>query len=413
MTNCHVCGQPQCVELVDFGRQPLCHHFFDGNQVEGVYPLVLGQCDHCGIVQLTKRIDPQQMLPRFDWLAYNEPEQHVDALVNLLRSLPGITPGANICGISHKDESTLRRFRERGFEKVWRIDPRSDLAMNHPREGIETIQHRLKPELADGLRKKYGAPDLIIARHVIEHTHDTVGFMETLRRLVKPTGYVVVEIPDCREPFELLDYTALWEDHTLYFEETTLRTCLAIGGFSTVHIECYPAPYETAVVAIAQLQSGVAITNAPPVERLKWQQTAHRFAQSWSTRRQALREKLADWRNDGKVVLFGAGHHAVMFTNLMGVADLIEFVIDDHPKKRGLHMPGSRLPIVGSENLTHEDIKLCLSSLGAGSEKKVMEKHQGFVQRGGTFAAIFPTTREEPLSLLAGPARPAKSCCAP
>ena len=90
MTNCHVCGQPQCVELVDFGRHPLCHHFFDGNQVEGVYPLVLGQCEHCGIVQLTKRIDPQQMLPRFDWLVYNEPEQHVDALVNLLRSLPGV-----------------------------------------------------------------------------------------------------------------------------------------------------------------------------------------------------------------------------------------------------------------------------------------------------------------------------------
>lgn len=410
MTNCHVCGLPQCVELVDFGRQPLCHHFFDGTRAEEIYPLVLGQCAHCGIVQLTKRIAPQQMVPRFDWLVYNEPEQHVDALVQMLRSLPGISPGANICGVSHKDESSLRRFQEQGFDHVWRIDPRSDLGMGNPREGIETIQQRLKPDLAESLQKKYGAPDLIIARHVIEHTHDTVGFMETMRRLVKPNGYVVFEIPDCGEPFALLDYTALWEDHTLYFEETTLRTCLALGGFSTVRIERYPAPYETAVVAIAQSQSGGVAPCVPPAQ---WQATAHRFAQSWGARRQALRETLAAWRNAGKVALFGAGHHAVMFTNLMGVADLVEFVVDDHPRKRGLHMPGSRLPIVGSENLMREDLKFCLSSLGAGSEKKVMEKHQSFVQRGGTFSAIFPTVREKPLSLLAGPTQPAQLFCSP
>lgn len=409
MTICQVCGKPQCVELADFGKQPLCHHFFDGTQAEGMHPLVLGRCENCGLVQLTKRIDPKEMIPRFDWLVYNEPEQHVDELVKVLRGLPGLPPDANICGISHKDESTLRRFREQGFGKVWRVDPRSDLGISNPREGIETIQQRLQPHLAEGLRKKYGAPDLVIARHVLEHTHDTLGFMETLHRLVKPTGYVVFEVPDCAQPFELLDYTTLWEDHTLYLGEAALQKCLAAGGFSTVRVESYPAPYETAVVAITKPQTGANVSLLSTNDQLEDQ--ALRFAQAWGPRRTALRDSLSDWRNDGKIALFGAGHHAVMFLNLLGVADLIEFVIDDHPRKRGLRMPGSRLPIVGSEELMKANVKFCLTSLGAGSEKKVMQKHAGFVRRGGTFASIFPTARDKVLTHLEGSGMSAKSCC--
>ena len=47
-----------------------------------------------------------------------------------------------------------------------------------------------------------------------------------------------------------LDYTTLWEDHTLYFVEGTLRQALHEGGFSVVDFQCYRAPYENALVAI-------------------------------------------------------------------------------------------------------------------------------------------------------------------
>src|SRR5258707_337673 len=120
------------------------------------------------------------------------------------------------------------------------------------RQPIQTIQKRIQPPLAEHLLRKYGAPDLIVARHVLEHAHDPIGFMETLRRFVKPTGYVIFEVPDCDQPFDLLDYTVLWEDHVLYLGNESLGACLRTGGFSVLRVDSYPAPYETAVVAIAQ-----------------------------------------------------------------------------------------------------------------------------------------------------------------
>lgn len=403
MSACCVCQAGQCHRLLDFGRQPVCHHFRDETQHEGLYPLVLGRCERCGLVQLMEKVPAPELVPRFDWLVNNEPEDHLDALVDVLCTLPGVSPDANICGVSHKDESLLCRFRKKGFEYVWAIDRKGELEIENPRAGIETIQQRMKPLLAATLQQRHGVPDVVIARHVLEHADEPVCLMETLRCLSRPRGYVVFEVPDCALPFQLFDYTVLWEEHRIYFTECTLRTCLEAGGFFVEQILSYPAPYETVLVAITRPQATRRESFACPT---KEGERAISFANGFSQRQRDIRGLLLRWKKTGKIALFGAGHHAVMFTNLMGVGDLIEFVLDDHPCKRGLRMPGTRLPIVGSEKLMEENIVLCLSSLGAGSERKVLSKIQRFIDRGGAFASIFPTDKKEPLTFRAGPHQP-------
>jgi len=48
-------------------------------------------------------------------------------------------------------------------------------------------------------------------------------------------------------------------------------------------------------------------------------------------------------------------------------------------------------------------VKLCLSSLGAESEAKILRKHAQFTEKGGTFASIFPIKPGTLLNYLAGP----------
>ncbi|MGA2140287.1 MAG: methyltransferase domain-containing protein [Verrucomicrobiia bacterium] len=406
MTTCSLCGQRRCSELVQFGDQPVCHHYFDGGEPEGTNLIGLGQCEACGLVQLTRAIPAEMLVPRFDWIAYNEPEGHLDDLVAALGGLPGMTPAASIAGTSYKEDSTLARFRRLGYAHTWRIDPISDLGASDCRTGMETIQSRLRPDVVEGLRRKHGPPDVVIVRHVLEHTDNPREFMEALRQLVRPGGYVVFEVPDCARGFDLFDYTVLWEDHSLYFGESTLRMCLRRGGFSIVRFLRFTAPYENSLVAIASPQ---ATTEAPGLTEEEMQTEKNRvqgFAGGFPKRRAALRRLLADWRQHGKVAMFGAGHHAAMFINLMGVADLIDFVVDDHPRKCGLRMPGSRLPIVNSGALIRENVRLCLTSLGFESEMKVVQRHRDFVGQGGTFASIFPVNPETLLNFVAGPSQP-------
>jgi hypothetical protein len=402
MRDCAVCQQPICDEFINFGDLPICHHFLKDGETEATHPAALGQCGFCGLVQMMEPIPPAKLIPRFDWITYNEPEAHLDAVVEVLQGLPGLNSASRIAGLSFNDDSTLRRFRERGFANTWRADMAADLEIQVPNAGIEMVQSRVQPPLAAKLRQKYGTPDLLIVRMILEHTGQASALLQTLRELISPSGYVLFDVPDCGRAFDLFDYTTLWEDHTNYFVESTFRGTLTNGGFELMQFECYRGPYENCLVAVAKPSASQRLTPLAEPQKALEIERAGEFASSFEHRRERVRRELEGWRKQGKVALFGAGHQSVMFINLMGLRDLLEFVVDDHPHKCGRTMPGSRLPILPSTALYSERIKFCLSSLGAASEPKVIKKHGQFVQQGGMFASIFPVNRESVFNLLAG-----------
>lgn len=395
MAECRLCKTTSVRMLLDVGMQPVSNRFVADREAEEYrHAIVLGQCGACGLVQLIHSAPADQLLPPYEWITYNEPEGHLDRLVDIVSRLPGVTTDATICGVSYKEESSLERFRKQGFGHTWRIDQASDLGIIDARAGIETIQDRLRPHLVSVLRERYGAPDVIIARHILEHAHNVRQFIETLRMLVKPAGYVIFEVPDCTQLLTVCDCTMLWEEHVLYFTAETFRRCFSFLRFALVRLESYPYPYETSLVGITQPVTDGTSTFLSESVLGDETRRAQAFAEGVSLRRRSLKRFLSDYRrNQGKVAVFGAGHLASMFINIMELKDMIEFVVDDNPQKQELLMPGSRLPIRSSDALIRESIKLCLSSLSPESEEKVILKNQAFRDRGGIFASIFPTSR--------------------
>ena len=393
MTLCHACRSAAVAQLIDLGPQPICNRFLtDAKAQQSLYPMVIGQCDACALVQISRPVPAREMLPRFDWITYNEPEPHLDALVERITRLPGVSKASRICGVSFKDDSTLARFERLGFVNTWRIDPGADLGVRETGIGVETIQDRLTPQMAALLRDKRGASDIVIVRHIIEHTHDLPGFMSALRDLMSATGYIVFEAPDCERAFEQDEFTTLWEEHIVYFTPETFCRTLATGGFALVEFMVHPYPFENSLIAIARRDERPARavpSPAPATETARFR----KFAQALPKYGERIQRYLTDYSvQHGKIALFGAGHLAATYINLFGLAPLIEVVADDNPNKRGLFMPGSALPIRGSAALIEENIKLCLLGLSPQSEDKVIGNNRGFVERGGTFASIFATS---------------------
>ncbi|MDD5629644.1 MAG: SAM-dependent methyltransferase, partial [Elusimicrobia bacterium] len=62
----------------------------------------------------------------------------------------------------------------------------------------------------------------------------------------------------------------------------------------------------------------------------------------------------------------------------------------DDPRKQGLHMPGSRLPIRASSRLAADGISLCLLGLNPDHEGRVLASNRAFLDQGGEFASIYP-----------------------
>lgn len=395
MTTCQICKKSKVKTISDFGPQPLCNRFLiDLDAEEYRHPLVLGQCETCGLIQLTLPVPDGEIAPRFEWLTYNEPEGHLDHLADVICALPGITDKSLACGITSKDDTILRRLEKRKFRQTWRIDPERDLGITIHGAGGETVQAGLTQESVANLANKHGLADVVIARHIYEHASDTHRLLNALKKLVTPNGYVVFEVPDCTQVLVGRDYSMPWEEHILYFTPKTFQKSFGFTDFSLIHYECYPYRVENALVAITHVTENNKSTPLTRDELAYESALGESYGKGVDEYAEKLQQYLKAYKKTkGKAAVFGAGHLACIYINLMGIRDYIEFVVDDNPNKAGLYMPGSRLPIRSSQSLTDEQISLCLLSLNPESEAKVMQKNKAYIEQGGAFVSIFPTSK--------------------
>ena len=378
---CRGCGAA-LKTLLDLGPQPVCNRFLKGPQEkEFRADLALTQCPSCALVQLETPMPVAEVVARYDWIAYREPEGHLDSLAETIARLPGLTMESTVGAVTYKDDSLIDRLDRLGFKNHWRLDPRGDLGIEDSRAGIETIQDRISKNSTHGK-----SADLLIVRHVLEHAYDTRAFAGALKSLVKPGGVILFEIPDNARCFDTFDYGAIWEEHVLYFTESTFKGFLARAGFELAAFYVYPYPMENSLVAIVKPATSAEPAAPPPSRETA---RAEAYARGLPEASAKFRAILARHPRE-RTALFGAGHRSAAFVNLLGLEDSIGMVIDDDVNKKGLFMPGSRLPIAGSSALLEKGIELCLLNMSPESERKVVAKNKAFVDGGGRFVSIFP-----------------------
>lgn len=389
MDPCRLCGYPLEL-LLDFGPQPLCNRLLaEPSAAEVRHPLRLGQCPACGLLQL---IEPAVAAvlkpPQPVW--YHEPEWHLDQVVDRITALPGVTRDARICGLSYKEASTIERLRQRGCRNAVCLDARRDWDVQDAAAGVETIQAQISSGVLSQRAEHLGRYQVVVARHILEHAHDLRRFVGELRRLLTADGYSIFEIPDFTGSVRGGNYSTLWEEHVVYFTKTTFPAALQHLGLRVRDILRYPSALEDLLVGITQVaeRSREPVPEGELAEELA---QGRRYAAMLPAVRAAWGRALARERAvGGQVALLGAGHLAIMFLNLLGLGDVIDFVVDDDPNKCGRYLPGSRLPVCGSEALYVRPARLCLLSVSPESEGKVQQRHRRFLDLGGRFASIVP-----------------------
>lgn len=395
MAPCRLCRRDGIDEWLDFGPQALTNRFLrTREEAEYLHPCKLGVCRHCGTLQLEAPVPVDEMRPRFDWISYNEPESHLDEVARVLSQLPGVSAASNVGGITYKDESTLKRLNTLGLPNTWLAHIKDDLGVESPLGGIESVQDRLTDSTAGKLAAKFGRPDVLLVRHVLEHSYDIHRVLDATRALVKPGGYVLFEMPDARKALERYDYTTVWEEHLFYFTPATLRQCFALAGFEVAYLNRFYYSQEDVLVTVVK---PVAESQPLPLtdRELAYEvDRADRFVRSFPRYRDRIRETVGGFAHTrGKVAMLGAGHLSGAFVNLYGLEDAIDFVADDNAKKHGLFMPGSKAPILPSSELVARDTKLCLMTVRAEIEDAVAVKNAGFTARGGVLASVFPESK--------------------
>lgn len=381
--NCLHCFSVLTGDKLYLGMLPVCNRFQSTSvPSNNNMDLSLTQCKLCGLIQILSPPPVSFLVPRIPWLRYNEPENHLENLVEKL-ILSGLSKKSTVCSIGPFDAPLLSRLKHNTAQ----IDCVDLLGDQKEKEGfypyLETIQSKISPINLSFIKKTY---DLVICRYLLEHCHDPVSALKGLKSLVSKGGQILIEVPDSSKFLSLCDYSFIWEEHTQYFTKSSLINLLSKCGFYIKNLWQYDSQLEDALVAIVEINPILLNPCIKPNFDLFELYSSQFLNVKEIYQYQFFKLK----HHDKKIVIFGAGHQSTMFVNVLNISSSISFVLDDDVNKQGCFLPGTNIPIVPSSVLfSNLNINICLLAIHPRLEEVIQKKFNEFIKHGGKMYSIF------------------------
>lgn len=401
---CRLCDSPDTQLVVEIEPIPLAEKYVTAEHLDepaDVYPVDLYQCLGCGHVQLLDVIDPDVLWKDYTYHSGQTRGivEHFEGVAEGLLARYAPPPGSLVVDIGSNDGSLLRPFQQKGMRVVG-VDPAVEIARAATEAGIPTIPRLMSPEVAREIRREHGAASIVTAFNVFAHTDDMHEMCESVRELLAADGIFVFE---AQYLLDIIDRTLLG---TIFHEHICHHSVKPLIGFFERHgMELLDVERVTiqngSIIGTVQLRGGghpvqpsVAAMLALEEERgLDRPEAVRVLAERLAKLRRDAGALVADWKQRGCTVAgYGAARSGPTLINQLGLADVLGYVLDDHPQKVHKYTPGHHIPVVPTSELLERmpDYAVILAWIHA---KKIIANNQEYLRRGGRFVVCCPEVR--------------------
>lgn len=382
---------------------PLTDSYLRADQLdepEETFPLDVGFCHDCSLVQILYTVPPRQMFEDYQYYSSISP-----ALLNHSRahalSVIGefeLQPDDLVIEIASNDGYLLRNFVEAGIS-VLGIDPAKGPAQAAEAIGVPTICEFLDSRLARRLRDEGVRARVIIANNVLAHVPDTNSFVEGIALLLEEDGIARIEVPYVRDLIDRLEFDTIYHEHVFYFSVTALKALFDRHGIRLSHIEhldihggSLRLTLDLGTDPSAEVQTYLDEETAAGLDRFDYYAD---FANRVKQLQTNLRTHL-EWlkRLGRRVAGYGAAAKGTILLNSSRVDHrLIEYVADKSPHKQGMYLPGVKIPIVAADQLARDrpdDVLL----LAWNFKDEIVKEQGAYLRAGGAFLIPIPELME-------------------
>jgi len=395
---CRACGSRGLLRVLDLGAMPLVNGLWrtaEGDATEQRrFPLAVGRCPSCSLVQLEHEVPPEQMFLEYSYFSsYAETMlRHARAMAGELALSRRLDRASQVVEIASNDGYLLQYYKKAGIP-VLGIEPARNVAEVAERErGIPTLREFFSEELGRNLAKKGMAADVVHASNVLAHVPDLGGFLRGIRHILKDDGVAVIEVPHLVELYDNVQFDTIYHEHLSYFSFTALSRALASAGLVARSVRKVAVHGGSLRVYAQHAEQGVAglstrqMLEAERVWGVDSDAVHATFARRVESLCERLRCELADLSASGsRVAAYGASAKGCVLLNALGVPQgTIEYVVDKSPHKVGRFVPGVGVPIVTVDHL-HADRPDALLLLVWNLANEIMAQESEYLQRGGRF----------------------------
>ncbi|MGJ3263436.1 MAG: methyltransferase domain-containing protein [Salinarimonas sp.] len=403
IAGCRSCGGTHLAPVLALGETPLANALVPPDRLEEPeprYPLELVFCRECTLLQLTVSVRPDLMFSTYPYFSSVSDSftAAAHALAARLVAERGLGPGSQVLEVASNDGYLLRGYQALGVP-VLGIDPAANVAQAAIDAGVPTRIAFFGRDLAESLAAEGIAADVIHANNVLAHVPDLNGVVAGMKRLLKPGGTCVIEVPYARDFIEKCEFDTIYHEHLCYFSGSALAALFARHELVLADVET--TPFHGGTLRAFAAHAGTAPSAAAQAlldEERRLGMTREPYYADFAARVERLTATLSRVLRDlkaggARIAAYGASAKGATLLNYAGLGrDVIDFIADRAPAKLGLHGPGTKLPIVPPERLLEAmpDYTLLLTWNFA---EEILAQQAAYRAAGGRFVIPVPEVR--------------------
>jgi 2-polyprenyl-3-methyl-5-hydroxy-6-metoxy-1,4-benzoquinol methylase len=360
LKQCRICGHPNLKRFLNLPAMPLTDDFVPKEKfgAEFRHDIDVFFCERCHTAQTQHNVDMGDYYEDYQYAVGGS--QTASRFMHLLASkliskyFSG-EKGKKILEVGSGDGVQLLAFKKLGCE-VLGYEPSSALTRAAESVGVPTIQGLFTPDSAQHLPASFKQTDVVMLSYTFDHLPQPREFIGAAKSILNPdTGLLVVEIHDLQKIFERREYCLFEHEHTIYLTTATVSALCAREGMTVIDFDLVPqADRRANSLIFVATPNGSNHTKKYPAAKSEVPAEFDEFS-FYEQQAQLIKRGIANLdafvaysANSGKTVAgYGAGGRGVMTLAAMTTAPNLRYLVDKKPKREGLVVPKSGIPLVG------------------------------------------------------------------
>ena len=362
---CLVCKNSKLIKIIDFGSMALAGGFLSESQIhkEEKFPMRLSFCEDCYALQISDVIDKKKIFTT-DYFYFSSAigtlkkhfEKYAKDVSNKFLKNPR---KSSILEIGCNDGVLLRPLSDLGIGTLIGVDPADNVIKSIEDIDVYLFNKFFDENLADDVMQEFGQMDVICANNVFAHLSEIKSVTNAINILLKNEGVFIFEVHYIDKLINETQYDMIYHEHIFYHSFLSLSEHFKIYNMQIFDVKKINIHGGSMRYYVSKMDnSNHKITsNALDLYELEKRNKFNRLETYINFSKRVINHKsifsnlIFKLKNKGFTIAgYGASGRA---NTLIQYCDLdnriIDYIIDDAPKKSGYFTPGSHIQIINRD----------------------------------------------------------------
>lgn len=238
---CRFCDN-KLIEVINLGpNYPLAGGFMKNEsdfENEKTYPLSLGFCDRCFVLQCQQVINSDILFCK-GYFYYSSMipmlVKHFDHYAQELATLVKDPAQYLVVEIGSNDGVFLRPLKKYGF-RVIGVDP-SDTVKQCIEDGFDIYNTYFNEGTAIDIVGQHGQCDIFLSSNSFAHINDMKSILRGMKILIKPDGLAIIEVHYSKSIIDELQFDFIYHEHMSYYTVSSINQIVRMYDMSLENCE--------------------------------------------------------------------------------------------------------------------------------------------------------------------------------